>query len=994
MAQTPDGYLWFGTFSGLVRFDGVKFTVFDRGNTPELPSAGVVNLHLDRRGWLWVSTLKGTAVLAEGKWRTFGTNDGWAGNYVRTFSERRNGDLLLTTFDGAVLEFVNGRLSQLPPPPGRPGSGYLGQVDAVGQWWVVQFHFIGRWDGQRWEQTVAPPTVNASVDKLGLAASRDGGMWLFLTNSVRKYRGGSEVSRLELPEPLHNVWCISEDSRSNLWICTSLDGIRRVSPAGEVRGWSTTNGLAKDSTRFVFEDRENNLWVGTSGGGLQRFKPRRFRGLGIEGRASPPVVSSVSPSAAGDVWVATDGDGLFRWTDSRATKVVLPHQPESTSDINYVRSVIEDRLGRVWVGTNRRGLWLFDKGGPHLIPAADAGGENVTTLFEDSRGRVWLAGGEAASVYEDGKIRVLGSQQGLPRGPVRCFGEDSRGVVWLAQEDGVFRFEDGRFVLLKDDTGSPLRNIGCLQGDASGAMWMGSYTRGLIRWREGKLATVGAASGLPVSAIYSIVEDRRAFWWMTSNAGVVRASLAELRAAAGSPSARIHCQVMDSSDGLPGSDFPYTGQPTVARDRAGRLWFATSKGVAVIDPEKFSVNQVPPPTSIEEVSYFLPKSGARNGGQMQLRPPFLEKVSLPPGCRRIEIHYSGLSLVAAEKVRFQFKLEGEDVDWHEVGTRRVAYYYDLPPREYVFRVRAANNDGIWNESGTSLALSLQPFLWQTWWFRIGAVVALVSLGSFVTGWRVHRRHQRELAELERTRLQQAEMAHLSRVSMLGELSGSLAHELNQPLTAILSNAQAAQRFLASEQVDLNELREILADIVEEDKRAGEVIRRLRLLFKKGEAQRLPLDLNDVVQEVLKLTRSDLLNQGVTAHTELAPELPAVLGDRVQLEQVLLNLVMNACDAMRETPAEQRRIVLRTEVVDGEAICVSLADWGRGVPLEQLENVFQPFFTTKGQGMGLGLSICRTIMSAHGGKLWAARNEAGPGAAFYFTLPIANLESDH
>jgi PAS domain S-box-containing protein len=233
--------------------------------------------------------------------------------------------------------------------------------------------------------------------------------------------------------------------------------------------------------------------------------------------------------------------------------------------------------------------------------------------------------------------------------------------------------------------------------------------------------------------------------------------------------------------------------------------------------------------------------------------------------------------------------------------------------------------------------------------------------------------------------QRAELAHLTRVTMLGELSGSMAHELNQPLTAILSNAQAAIRFLAHDNIDLNEVRDILKDIVEQDNRAGEVIRRLRLLLKKGEVQQQPLDLNDVVQEVLKLIRSDLVNQNVIAHTELATDLPPVKGDRVQLQQVLLNLVMNACDAMNGNSPADRQLVVRTELCADKNVRVSVADCGVGLAPDKLEQVFMPFYTTKPHGLGLGLSVCRTIITAHGGNLRAANGEAR-GAVFYFTIP--------
>jgi len=245
--------------------------------------------------------------------------------------------------------------------------------------------------------------------------------------------------------------------------------------------------------------------------------------------------------------------------------------------------------------------------------------------------------------------------------------------------------------------------------------------------------------------------------------------------------------------------------------------------------------------------------------------------------------------------------------------------------------------------------------------------------------------QRKLAELEAAR-HRNEMAHLSRVTTAGELSGSLAHELNRPLGAILSNAQAAQRMLANGGVDVAEFREILNDIVSEDKRAAEVIRRLRLWLQKGEVQQHSLRINKVVRDVLKLIRTDLISQNVSVDTELARDLPTVTGDPVQLQQVLVNLVVNGCDAMVDHDTPERRLRIRTGIENGgDAVIVSVTDCGGGIQVKEVEQIFEPFFTTKAKGMGLGLSVCRTIIAAHRGKLWATNN-AERGATFHFTLP--------
>jgi len=244
--------------------------------------------------------------------------------------------------------------------------------------------------------------------------------------------------------------------------------------------------------------------------------------------------------------------------------------------------------------------------------------------------------------------------------------------------------------------------------------------------------------------------------------------------------------------------------------------------------------------------------------------------------------------------------------------------------------------------------------------------------------------ERRLAELEAAR-QHNELIHLSRVTLLGELSGSLAHELNQPLTAILTNAQAAKRLLARNAADPAKLSGILDNIVKDDKRAAEVIRRLHLLLKKGEMQLELLDMNELVDSVLNLVQNDLINQSIVVRTQLVPELPAVSGDSVQLQQVLLNLIMNGCDAITGAEGAERILLVRTEFVDGEDVRVSVIDHGCGIPPEKIRQIFEPFFTTKTKGMGLGLAVCRTIIDAHGGRLWATNN-VECGATLHFTLP--------
>ena len=242
---------------------------------------------------------------------------------------------------------------------------------------------------------------------------------------------------------------------------------------------------------------------------------------------------------------------------------------------------------------------------------------------------------------------------------------------------------------------------------------------------------------------------------------------------------------------------------------------------------------------------------------------------------------------------------------------------------------------------------------------------------------------RHLAEIELS-TQRAELAHLSRVALLGELSAAFAHELNQPLAAIMANARAGQRLMGRTPPDLTEVTNILEDIVADDRRAGEVISRLQALLRRGELQLQPIDINDLVREVVELVHSELIRREVLVQTRLKADLPRVPADRVQMQQVLMNLLVNACDAMGEQPRDERVVTIVTGQTLGKEVKVSVMDQGPGLPLGKEEQVFEPFYTSKSHGLGLGLSICRTIVTAHGGALWGVNNP-DRGATFHRVL---------
>jgi signal transduction histidine kinase len=591
-------------------------------------------------------------------------------------------------------------------------------------------------------------------------------------------------------------------------------------------------------------------------------------------------------------------------------------------------------------------------------------------------------------------LQVLGAAEGVDTGGFSCFAEDTQGAVWGANSRGVFRQDrSGKFLEVKDPSGAGIGGITCLKGDADGCMWMGTRRHGLWRWRAGVLRGLRHDRGLPADFITGIIEDRRGCLWIVSRRKVLRVPSEDLHAVAEGIKDRLDCRIYDQENGLPEADFMGGRQPNCALDMLGRLWLPMNNGLVRIDPAISGEDDRGPPVYVERLS-FHPREDARKPAEIELEPGGdIQPVVLPPGSRRIEIHFAALSFNAPDKVRYQVKLEGLHEDWQEVGNRRTAYYQQLAPRDYVFRARAVNNAGIWNLEGASIRLTQRAFLWQTAWFRAGMAFLLIGLGAGAAWlWsraRVRRALERERLAVELQQLRAA-LAHSGRVSAMGQLASALAHELTQPLGAILKNAEAGELVITQNPPDLDELRAILTDIRQDDQRAAGVIRRMRALLKNKKAEQVPVSFRELVEEVAALARPEAVERGVQLSVEVPAGLPPVQGDRVQLQQVLLNLLLNAMDEVKAQPPRNRQVGMWVRIAEKNFIEASVYDNGPGVPADTLPRLFEPFFTTKPDGMGLGLLISRGIVEAHGGRL-QVENGSNGGARFYFTVPIARDE---
>jgi PAS domain S-box-containing protein len=760
IVQTPDGMLWFGTWGGLTRFDGKECLVFTRVEAPSLPSHRIVNVHLDRAGRLWVSTMHGMASVKDGVWTAYGKDSGWVGDYVRAFAESPSGPLYATTFNGKVLRIHADRFEELPSPPGITSRGVYPHIDETGALWLVTPQFVGRLVGGTWQETI-PASSWAGETFLGIASSRAGVLWIITNKRVLKYQGGKLVWQASSMLTA-GVWQAREDSRGTLWLGTMGSGLYRLAPDGTWSHFTRENGLPSNVVRTVFEDREENLWVGTDGGGLVRLRPRLFHVWDRAQGLPEDAVVSVAADSQGRVFIGMLHEGVV-CLEGKTIRRVCP--PNSTQPLTGAASaLLVDRKGRLWVGGSHI-LRVLDGPNHQYFGSEQIGNMGVSVLLEDRRGQIWAGSGKGVYRFDGQAFRPC-PLPGDPEEGALTLGEGPRDGSLLVSGNlsgALYRLHKGRFAPVPEARAAQGARFFGLLCDPDGTLWLGAERATTLGcWRDGRFTQVAVATTLPgVRAFGPITRDEKGNLWIGCAQGIVRVPRSELAAFLEGHKRELAAQVFTKEDGLPTRDCTRAG--TAARDAQGRLWFGTLKGAVRVDPSRFHLNAAPPVLAINKVLRDGVVAASRDLFLTSSPPAALDAVVVPAGTTRLEIHYAGLCLSAPEKVRYQYRIKGVDRDWTDVGNLRVAYLQPLRPGTYTFQVRAANTPGVWTETAATQVLVVEPFYWQTLWFQALVIGGLMG-GASLVAWGVTRgRLRRQIERLEQQRLLAREQARLASV---------------------------------------------------------------------------------------------------------------------------------------------------------------------------------------------------------------------------------------
>jgi ligand-binding sensor domain-containing protein len=731
IVQTRDGYLWVGTQGGFARFDGVRFTVYDRVNTAQILVNDIRALLEAKDGTLWVGTFGGGLVsLKAGQFRAYATADGLLNDSVMALAEDRDGAIWIATQGGGLNRLTAQGFTAYSTAHGL-GSPTTTSVivDARGAVWAGTAGGASRFEDGRFVTYTSRDGL-AGDAVTALAADPAGGVWIGTSQGLTRWRDGAAVTytvREGLPHAA--VQALHVDVAGDLWVGTPR-GLARLKD-GAFSTLTRRDGLGADTVSAIFQDREGSYWIGTRGGGVSRWRDSSFVTYGAPQGLLDENVYSVAGSRSGGFWAGTPYGALYRFKNGRFAQVATEGSLADTA-VRAIRALFEDRRGNVWISS---GEWLYRYNGATFVAydrSSGLPGLPVRVVFEDRNGRIWVGTeGGGLSYLEGDRFVTYTARDGLAEDRVRAIVQARDGALWIGTYGGVSHFKDGVFQTYTAAQGLSHSFVRTLYLDDDGTLWIGTSGGGLNHLKNGRITAYGIRDGLVSDTTYQILDDGLGYLWLSCSTGVFRVSKHQLEEFSNGRARSIVSTLYSEADGMKNRECS-GGSPAGVKTDDGRLWFPTVKGIAMVEPANLSRNPQPPPVLVEEV--LVDGRRVTPGERLQA------------GSQRVEFHYTGLSFIAPARMRFAYRLEGFDPEWVDAGMQRTTSYTNIPPGSYRFLVKAANNEGVWSTTEASFAFFQRPHFYQTTLFYgvSGLLVVAAGAGFYYLRTRQLRARQRDL----------------------------------------------------------------------------------------------------------------------------------------------------------------------------------------------------------------------------------------------------------
>lgn len=726
ISQTPDGYLWFTTFDGLVRFDGIRFTTFNKSNTKGIVNNRFTTLFVDTSGVLYAATMEDgvLTIFKDGEFTSYDSKK-VPGHYIKLIKPDQNNEIRFLIEDDSRLteswyflrngEFVFSEKF-------AKGDSVLNYQGQTGSTWSLSLNAIT--ENRNGVATVYPNRLEKVDQMIAVFEDKKGGLWL--GGQTLKYFIAGQMTDLtdeKIFPYAAQFHSFVEDPEGSIWFANGGGtgagvGLVRFTK-GEFEVFGTEAGLSNSNLSTIFRDREGSVWVATNKG-INRLKKKLISAYSVSDGLNSSEVYPIYRDKKDIIWIGTTfglnrfEDGKFRKVNLRPkTGAVLDHTSWRNGNMT-VQSLFEDSNGKMWVGVSG-GIFVVENGVAEVLENTD--GHHTFSIHEDKSGAVWAATSRGLLRFRDYKVDLsIDDSNGLPNNFMTSIFEDSKGRLFFGGLGGLAEFVDGKIKNYGPLEGYHPSHIRSFYEDAEGAIWIGTYDEGLERFKDGRFVEFKVKDGLSENGVFAIQEDAKGNFWISSNRGIYRIKRSELNDFADGKITQVNSVSYGRADGMLSTECNGGRQPASIEDKDGNFWFPTQDGVVLVNPASMeNFNQLPPPVVIESVSVEREPVDFRNG------------IIIEAGKRDIEIDYTALSLIKSEQLKFKYKLEGHDPQWIDAGARRTAYYSYLPPGNYKFRVIAANSDGVWNETGSTTELKLKPFFYQTVWFYVVLSVLFVLL---------------------------------------------------------------------------------------------------------------------------------------------------------------------------------------------------------------------------------------------------------------------------